>query len=555
MDRQIVYPGAIPLETDLLNTNKNTMIALAKLAAAMLGTSTIANGFAVTPTTPASLQVLAGAGEIYSLANIDSSAYSSLAADTAHQILKQGILLDAVTLNCPAPTTSGQSINYLVQVAYQDSDVNPVVLPYYNASNPSQAYSGPNNSGSAQYTNRSGAAVVNVKAGASAATGSQVTPSPDSGFVGLYVVTVAYGQTTITAGNIARYSAAPLLPSGLLPAHQSGALSYALDTGAANAYAAAYTPAITALTDGMVLRFKALNANTGASTFNPNGLGAKAIVGGAHAALQGGEIVANSDVWLQYNSSIGGGSWILVDSTGGAIQTANATQSQQAVAMGQLYGGLKGLQQFTSSGSFTVPTGVTTIYASGCAGGGGGGGGGGGQGGFFGSGGGGGGAGQQRIRVPFTVTPGQVISITIGAGGTAGTTSTSAGGAGGAGGNTVIGSLLTLTGGSGGGAGQNGSTVGAVAGASGGSGQPTGGWGGDGNGSAGTACGGVGASNPYGGGGGGGRAGTTSIPAGVAAAGYGSGGGGGGGFYGGGSTATSGGAGGAGAPGIVIIEW
>ncbi len=40
MDRQIVYPGAIPLETDLLNTNKYTMIGLAKLAAAVMGTST-----------------------------------------------------------------------------------------------------------------------------------------------------------------------------------------------------------------------------------------------------------------------------------------------------------------------------------------------------------------------------------------------------------------------------------------------------------------------------------------------------------------------------------
>ena len=82
MDRQIVYPGAIPLETDLLNTNKNAMIGLSKLAAAILGTSTFLNGLACTPTGPASLQVYVAPGEIYSLQNIDGTAYSSIAADT-----------------------------------------------------------------------------------------------------------------------------------------------------------------------------------------------------------------------------------------------------------------------------------------------------------------------------------------------------------------------------------------------------------------------------------------------------------------------------------------
>jgi antitoxin component of RelBE/YafQ-DinJ toxin-antitoxin module len=38
LKRQIIYPGAIPLETDLLNTNKNTMVALGKLVAATFGT-------------------------------------------------------------------------------------------------------------------------------------------------------------------------------------------------------------------------------------------------------------------------------------------------------------------------------------------------------------------------------------------------------------------------------------------------------------------------------------------------------------------------------------
>ncbi|KAG0188260.1 hypothetical protein DFQ28_005152 [Apophysomyces sp. BC1034] len=216
MDRQIVYPGAIPLETDLLNTNKNAMIGLAKLAAAIMGTGTMLNGLACTPDSPASLNVKVAAGEIYSLQNIDGTAYSSLAAETAHSILKQGIMLDSVLLPCPAPETNGYSINYLVQVAYQDTDANAVVLPYYNAGNPPQAYSGPNNSGATNYTTRKGVCAVSVKAGVAAATGTQTTPAPDAGYTGIYSVTAACGQTQITAGNINAISGAPFINSTLL---------------------------------------------------------------------------------------------------------------------------------------------------------------------------------------------------------------------------------------------------------------------------------------------------------------------------------------------------
>ncbi|WP_287496922.1 phage tail protein [Pandoraea sp. CB10b_02] len=216
MDRKMIYPGQIPLETDLLDTNRFALIGLGKLAAAVLGTSTLVNGLACTPTAPASMQVQVAPGEIYSLQNLDGTAYSSLAADTTHQILKQGLMMDAATLSCPAPATSGQSINYLVQATYQDTDTNAVVLPYYNASNPTQAYAGPNNSGTAQNTVRKGVCTVNVKAGIAATTGTQSTPAPDSGYVGLYVVTVANGQSTITAGNISTVSGAPILSETLL---------------------------------------------------------------------------------------------------------------------------------------------------------------------------------------------------------------------------------------------------------------------------------------------------------------------------------------------------
>lgn len=214
------------------------MTAIGMLAQEMFGTSTTASGFGCTPTSPATLSVLVAPGRLYSLQATDPLQYSTLPADTTDLIVKQGILNTSSTLACPAPATSGQSVNYLIEVAFEEIDTNPVVLPYYNSANPSQPFSGPNNSGSANYTSRQDTVLIQAKAGTPATTGTQVTPAPDAGYVGLWVVTVAYGQTTITSGNISQYSGAPLLGGGVLQAIQSNLFTYAPDIGSANAYAA-----------------------------------------------------------------------------------------------------------------------------------------------------------------------------------------------------------------------------------------------------------------------------------------------------------------------------
>ncbi len=90
------------------------------------------------------------------------------------------------------------------------------MLPYYNANNPAQPYTGPSNSGAAQNTQRLQRVQLQLKAGTPANTGTQTTPAVDSGWVGLYVVTVAYGQTTVTSGNISTYPAAPFVGGGSL---------------------------------------------------------------------------------------------------------------------------------------------------------------------------------------------------------------------------------------------------------------------------------------------------------------------------------------------------
>src|SRR5258708_3776971 len=211
---------------------RSAMVGLAKLSSAVLGANTLARGLPCTPTSPASMQVNVGAGELYAMANIDGTAYGILPADTTHQILKQAILLDAVALSCPAPITSGFSINYLVEAAYQDADTTSLVLPYFNSANPAIPLNGPGGLGTPNMTERQGLVALQVKAGTAATTGTQTTPAPDAGFVGLFVVTVAFGASTITAGNISQYAAAPFI-TNILQMLQTGSSIYATDTSAA----------------------------------------------------------------------------------------------------------------------------------------------------------------------------------------------------------------------------------------------------------------------------------------------------------------------------------
>jgi hypothetical protein len=221
MDRNLVYPGSIPLDTDLLALNRNTMVALGYLAQAVLGTSTLVDGLACMPTVPASLGITVGAGSITQLSVVDTLAYGSLPADTVDPLLKMGVNLQPTSFTLAAPTTSGQSVNYLIQAALQESDTSPVVLPYYNAANPTQPYSGPTNSGVAQNTQRIQRVQLQLKTGAAASTGTQLSPPIDNGWVGLYVITVSYGQTAVTGGAISTLPSAPFL-TWKLPALRPG---------------------------------------------------------------------------------------------------------------------------------------------------------------------------------------------------------------------------------------------------------------------------------------------------------------------------------------------
>ncbi len=229
MDRVIVYPGGIPLDTDLLAINRNAMIALGYLAQMVLGSNTVIDGLACTATTPSSMNISVAPGSIAQLSVIDASAYGSLAADTTDPLVKMGINVSPTQFTLQAPTAPGQTIAYLIEATLQEADTGLVTLPYYNAANPAQPYTGPNNSGQAQATRRAQTVQLQLKAGAPAATGSQVAPAPDSGWVSLYVVTVSYGQTAIDQSSISVSSTSPALQwklPALRPGFGSGVQSF-----------------------------------------------------------------------------------------------------------------------------------------------------------------------------------------------------------------------------------------------------------------------------------------------------------------------------------------
>lgn len=102
--------------------------------------------------------------------------------------------------------------------------------------------------------------------------------------------------------------------------------------GSADILTATFTPAITAVTNGMTVHVRAASANaTTTPTFSPNGLTARTIVKGANAALVAGDI-AGAGHWLtlQYDSALA--KWALLNPAKGVTPTVSVTK--QEVSLG-----------------------------------------------------------------------------------------------------------------------------------------------------------------------------------------------------------------------------
>lgn len=121
-----------------------------------------------------------------------------------------------------------------------------------------------------------------------------------------------------------------------------GTLQVLTDTGAANVYAAANPSPMAVLPagSGVTQTVKIAHANTGASTYAPDGLAAAPIYGMAGQPLQGSELTTNGVATLMsyVGPVLNGGQlcWILVDCTLGARQVFPGSQSQHAAQYGQL---------------------------------------------------------------------------------------------------------------------------------------------------------------------------------------------------------------------------
>ncbi len=184
MHRLIPYPAAVPLDTDLLNAERWAVQGLGQLAGATHGFGvTAASGLVVTPGS-SGLTVTVAPGAVLQTAATDSTAYGSLQAD-ADLTVQQWLLDTATTVTVPATNTT-----YYVYVTQVTADDTPVVLPFYNASNPSQTYAGQSNAGTTLPTRRAKTLAVGI-----------ATSVPTSS-IQIATVLVPSGNTTVAAANI-----------------------------------------------------------------------------------------------------------------------------------------------------------------------------------------------------------------------------------------------------------------------------------------------------------------------------------------------------------------
>lgn len=234
MDKRPVYPGAIPLDLDALQPQRNIEILAGFIMQAAFGTGTLIDGLSVIQTTVPSMAVSVGPGAVITLTTVDTlvTGFGSLTVDNTTPLVKMGINTSSTIMSTlTAPVTAGQSQNWLVEAQFIEADGSAVVLPYFNSANPAVPFSGPSNTGAPNNTARTNKVQLQFKGGTAAATGTQNTPTTDSGWVGVAIITIANGQTSILNANITPYSLTQTVPTKL------GAMRHQL-TSALNIYVA-----------------------------------------------------------------------------------------------------------------------------------------------------------------------------------------------------------------------------------------------------------------------------------------------------------------------------
>ncbi len=193
MDRQIIYAGAIALDTDQLLQSRNTMVALGYLAKMIVGDgSSQADGFACTPA--AGLAVSLAAGSLTFPTVVDGGYVGALPPD-GDPLVKTGINTSPVVVALDGPGA------FLISGAVAESAAGNVPVQYYNATNPTQALIGPGGDGEPQ------ASIVQQRIVFTVTGAGVVSP----GAVPLWNVSIPSGAVAVLPGMISIAPGAPFI--------------------------------------------------------------------------------------------------------------------------------------------------------------------------------------------------------------------------------------------------------------------------------------------------------------------------------------------------------
>jgi hypothetical protein len=212
MHKSTLYSQEQNRSFDHMSVYNDALTALGVLMADILfgsagGTlSTVLGGFGATPGT--GLTINLAAGSLYQLAALDGTAWGAMPANAA-QVVQQGLAAAQAVVLTAAALISGQSQWVLIEATFgqvdaiRTGDPNSGIAPFVNAANPTgPPLQGPGGSGGTLPSVRQGVASIRVLYGGPATTGAETPPNPDAGYVPLYLVDLAFGQTTITQNQI-----------------------------------------------------------------------------------------------------------------------------------------------------------------------------------------------------------------------------------------------------------------------------------------------------------------------------------------------------------------
>lgn len=211
MNSQIFQLNAKVPSSFLNAISQNTEIAIGDAFQALFGTTSVAWGLGCTPASGLTVQLAPGGITSYQqLApnGLGATSQGPALVSTNYVVKEASSLSPIVTAALTAPSTAGQSINYLIEAQWATEDTAPLALTY-GAISSQGVYS--ESTGSQTDNTRSELVSVQVIAGAPASTGSQSAPGATAGWSPLWVVSVNAGETSIIQSNIVKHPNSPIL--------------------------------------------------------------------------------------------------------------------------------------------------------------------------------------------------------------------------------------------------------------------------------------------------------------------------------------------------------